>query len=145
MASKSDVILTAAEVAKKREQAVKLKKEIAKKQAEAAEINAWLEAASVIMGGLPKGGESDQEEGYSASSPSESMSEAVERLVAAALKPLPKAALKRALQEEGFAPERLDNYFYTVIKRLKDKQKIKVMKDGSVATGSAIGHAILVA
>ena len=138
MARKSDVILTAAEVAKKREQAVKLKKEIAKKQAEAAEINAWLEAASVIMGGLPQGNEGEQEEVFAVGSPPESMTEAVERLVRAAPKPLPKAVLKRLLQEEGFPPEKLDNYFYTVLKRLKDKQKIMVMKDGSVAIGPSI-------
>ena len=58
---------------------------------------------------------------------------AVERLVTASVMPLERAKVKKALAEQGFPAERLGNYFYTVVKRLKDKKRIAVQQDGKLA------------
>jgi hypothetical protein len=58
---------------------------------------------------------------------------AVERLVTASAMPLERAKVKKALAEQGFPAERLGNYFYTVVKRLKDKKRIAVQQDGKLA------------
>jgi hypothetical protein len=36
------------------------------------------------------------------------------------------------LAKEGFPPDRLANYFYTAIHRLKNKERVTVLDDGSV-------------
>jgi hypothetical protein len=57
---------------------------------------------------------------------------AIENLANASDAPLPKAELKTILAEQGFSAERLANYFYTAIHRLKAKDRITVQPDGSV-------------
>jgi len=57
---------------------------------------------------------------------------AIEKLANDASRPISKKELKRILAEQGFASDRLANYFYTAIHRLKAKERITVMPDGSV-------------
>ena len=66
------------------------------------------------------------------------MMAAVERLVLSAREPIAKAKLKDGLRREGFPEERLGNYFYTVIKRLKERRRISVRPDGSVGIGEQL-------
>jgi hypothetical protein len=61
----------------------------------------------------------------------DNLTEAVER-IANKEGPLTKKALKEKLSKEGFPDDRLANYFYTTIHRLKAKNKIYVGEDGSV-------------
>lgn len=139
MADLNDVILTSSEVAKKRRELEQLDRDLRAKQLERAKLNQWLEAATVIMGSLPDPAADDgveeptnDEDVVSVGSPSESMMDAVVRITKEARKPLPKAELKEMLRDAGFEESRLGNYFYTVIKRLKDKEKINIRKDGSI-------------
>ena len=46
--------------------------------------------------------------------------------------PIPRPTLKAKLREQGFPEDRLSNYLYTVIARLKDKRRITVRLDGSL-------------
>lgn len=57
---------------------------------------------------------------------------AIERIANGSARPVAKKALKAVLAREGFAADRLANYFYTAIHRLKGKDRITVLKDGSV-------------
>lgn len=57
---------------------------------------------------------------------------AIERIANASTKPIAKASLRGLLAAEGFAPDRLSNYFYTAIRRLKIKRRITVLDDGSL-------------
>lgn len=62
----------------------------------------------------------------------DNMVAAIEKIANEAPRPISKKQLKKTLAEQGFAPERLANYFYTAIHRLKAKERITVMPDGSV-------------
>jgi len=63
---------------------------------------------------------------------------AIERIANASARPVAKKALKATLAAEGFAPDRLANYFYTAIHRLKGKERITVLDDGSVWKAPAV-------
>jgi hypothetical protein len=63
---------------------------------------------------------------------SDNMVAAIERLASGAQAPIPKKVLKHLLAQEGFASDRLANYFYTAIHRLKAKDRISVMANGDV-------------
>jgi hypothetical protein len=62
---------------------------------------------------------------------SDNMTEAIERL-ATQKGPISRKELKRLLAEEGFPADRLANYFYTAIHRLKAKERISETDDGSL-------------
>jgi hypothetical protein len=62
---------------------------------------------------------------------SDNMTEAIERL-AHKQGPISRKELKRLLAEEGFPADRLANYFYTAIHRLKAKERISENDDGSL-------------
>jgi len=57
---------------------------------------------------------------------------AIEKIANDAPRPVSKKELKKILAEQGFAADRLANYFYTAIHRLKTKERITVRADGSV-------------
>ncbi|MEQ8281819.1 MAG: hypothetical protein RIC04_03530 [Parvibaculum sp.] len=57
---------------------------------------------------------------------------AVERLANKAPSPLTKSNLRAQLRSAGFPENRLGNYFYTVIKRLKESRRISVQADGKI-------------
>lgn len=57
---------------------------------------------------------------------------AVERLANTATAPLSKKKLKAHLIREGYPAKRLGNYFYTVLRRLHDHDRIMVYDNGTV-------------
>ena len=57
---------------------------------------------------------------------------AVERIANNSPAPLSKKNMKQQLMRAGFPEKRLGNYFYTVIKRLKDTQRITILEDGRI-------------
>lgn len=57
---------------------------------------------------------------------------AVERLANKAPAPLTKSNLRAQLRSAGFPENRLGNYFYTVIKRLRESKRISVQSDGKI-------------
>lgn len=63
---------------------------------------------------------------------SDNMVAAIEHIANSAQAPVPKKVLKHMLAEQGFAADRLANYFYTAIHRLKSKERISVLENGSV-------------
>jgi hypothetical protein len=60
------------------------------------------------------------------------LAKAVERIAKASPTPISKADLKGKLIAEGFVDNRLGPYFYTVIARLKGKNRIQVLDDGRI-------------
>jgi hypothetical protein len=60
------------------------------------------------------------------------MAASIEMIVNTSDKPLTKGTLKSRLMMLGFPEERMGNYFYTVIARLKGKKRIAVQPDGRV-------------
>ena len=57
---------------------------------------------------------------------------AVERIANDAPAPLSKTHVRAQLRRAGFPDNRLGNYFYTVIKRLKESKRISVQPDGKI-------------
>jgi hypothetical protein len=60
------------------------------------------------------------------------MTEAIEKIANEVGVPIPRKELKRLLKRQGFPNDRLGNYFYTAVHRLKGKKRITVQPDGSV-------------
>jgi len=60
------------------------------------------------------------------------MAASIETIANTSDKPLTKATLKSRLMTLGFPEDRMGNYFYTVIARLKGKKRITVQPDGRV-------------
>jgi hypothetical protein len=79
---------------------------------------------SVPAGTLSAGGETEPE--------GDNLVGAIESLANNAAQPIPKKMLKQMLAQGGFAPDRLANYFYTAIHRLKSKERISVLENGSI-------------
>lgn len=127
------ILLTERQVAVWREVKRKLEMTISSTHQKLTEINKKLEAVAVLSGeepALPNSAEPTRSE---ATDSSESMTDAVERIARQAPVPLTKAQLRKQLAEEGFSGERLGNYFYTVIARLKSRERIQVHSDGRVS------------
>lgn len=130
------VLLTERQVAEWRKEKHKLEIVRSSTHQRLAEINKMLEAAAVLSGegsALPTSAEPTRSE---ATDSSESMPDAIERIANQVPVPLTKAELRKQLAEEGFSRGRLGNYFYTCIKRLKERRRIHVMPDGTI-TGIA--------
>ena len=64
--------------------------------------------------------------------PEDNLTDAIERIANATNGPITKADLKEMLAKEGYAKDRLANYFYTAIHRLKNKNRITVTPTGSI-------------
>lgn len=134
MADTKHVILTAEQVAGWQRRKIELEQQVAAAQQEMADLVRRLDAAAVFMvdanGVHPKvskgNGEAHVREG-------ESMMDTVLLILGDQPTPMTKAALKARLRKHGYSGERLGNYFYTVIKRLKDREKITVHEDGQVS------------
>lgn len=131
MTTSDGVILYSKQVIEWRLQKAELEKEIAQKRQELAVINRRLEAVAILSEPTPSD-KSPPKNDESPSRPDESMTDAVERIVIEAGRPMTKADLKKALRSAGFEWSRLGNYFYTVIARLKEKERITVRSDGRV-------------
>jgi hypothetical protein len=63
---------------------------------------------------------------------SDNLTDAIESIANGSPVAITKKELKKTLQKRGFPAERLENYFYTAVNRLKKKRRITVMSDGSV-------------
>jgi len=109
-----------------------LEKIVADAQQELLQITRWLEAIALVA---PEGGQKSAVQAREARVPAESMMDAIVRLVSAAPSPITKTRLRELLANEGFPKERLGNYFYTCIMRLKERQKIDVEPNGRVGIG----------
>lgn len=131
MATDDGVILSAKQVAQWRGRKAELEGEIAQNQQELAVINRRLEAVA-ILSDSPPSEETSSEDDERPLRASEPMTDAVERILSQAGRPMTKASLKEMLASEGFERSRLGNYFYTVIARLKEKERITVRSDGRV-------------
>lgn len=121
-----------------RRRKVELEQELVDKQRELNGITKLLDAVSMLMphGARPSMEVPPKTNGANhMAEPKEAMTDAIPRLVEAHGKPMSKAILKERLLESGFSRERLGNYFYTVIMRLKERGKIDVAKDGSLTLG----------
>jgi hypothetical protein len=112
-----------------------LEREIAERQRKLSAINDRLQAVAKLGVEVPRSeppahanGKDETED----EADGRSLTEAIERIAKAALAPLSKKDLKTKLLAEKFAEDRLGPYFYTVVMRLKQKGRIRVMDDGSV-------------
>ncbi len=125
------ILLTAGQVREWREKKTRLEKEIADAGVELTIVNRQLEAVSVIVGKhWPDDEHVSSEDGRDTSTGS--MIAAIERIANSSGEPLTKAQTKDLLRQEGFQEERLGNYFYTCIKRLKDRRQIYILPDGRI-------------
>lgn len=139
-ASEGVVLLTTTQVNEWRREKTKLEKKIATAQQQLMDINKRLDAVAILS---PRN-EAQLNEPVAAqqtrAEPETKMIDAVANIVSAASAPMTKAAIKEALDAVGFDPSRQGNYFYTVIKRLKDRNRIIVLADGRVCTAQANEH-----
>ncbi len=133
--SDSAVILTTGQVAEWEQRKSDLEGQIAASQSELADIHRKLDAVAVLRG------ENESKptrlvEISTIGKTDESMIDVIERIVNATPEPMKKLRLKRRLIADGFDESRLGNYFYTTIKRLKDRKRIVVLDDGRVTAPS---------
>ena len=103
---------------------------IADAQRELGPITERLRAVAVLAG-PPTEAASAKSNGLSAGEP-QNMTEAIEKIANETGTPIPRKELKRLLKKQGFPNDRLGNYFYTAVHRLKGKKRITVQPDGSV-------------
>lgn len=114
----------------------RLEKIISDSQRELAPLNERLRAVAVLAGPEPSS-RAAKANGMSFGMPdtpavSDNMTEAIEKIANEASAPILRKELKRLLSAQGFPADQLGNYFYTVVHRLKDRQRIAVNEDGSV-------------
>jgi hypothetical protein len=137
------VLITAEDLQAQQAAERDLESKIANDQRRLAEIREWLRAAAVLTGSKPPSNQPQRnievvtENGSvamtnSAGGMTDNLTEAIARIVNNSPVSVPKADLKKMLAKEGFAGDRLANYFYTAIHRLKAKDRITVHADGSV-------------
>lgn len=111
---------------------------IAEGQRRLADVRHKLEAVAVLTGrpvaDAPQLFEVEPKPKETADDPT-NMVAAVLEIVGDAERPLSKKVLRSMLRKRGFPEERLGNYFYTVIHRLKGKGRITLSDDGSIWKG----------
>ena len=137
------ILLTERQVAVWREEKRKLETAISSTHQKLAEINKKLEAVAVLSGEEPASLNPAESTRSEATDSGESLPNALERIARQAPAPLTKAQLRKQLAEEGFSGERLGNYFYTCIKRLKDRQRIHVLPDGRITRSAGTASSVL--
>jgi len=125
------------------EEDITSKREALREHEEAAAlIRTWLNAAEVITGPTAKAGVRQARTSATIAKIAADrktignlgmdLTKAIEQHAVASPEPITKADLKERLRLEGFAESRLQNFFYTVIARLKAKNRIQVLEDGRV-------------
>lgn len=139
-------IVTVGQVAEWRKRKDKLDKVLSSTLQELADISTKLEAVAVLCGESPASSQTVETAQIDSSEPDESMMAAVERIAQQTPKPLTKKQVKKQLKKAGFPESKLGNYFYTVIMRLKGRERIRVLADGRVttprpSTGNSNGNA----
>ena len=136
------ILLTAQQVLEWRDKKAKLEREIADAETELVLVNRRLEAVSVIVGEhWPDNKSASSEDSEDTSGGN--MIAAIERVANFSPEPLTKAQTKDLLRQEGFQEERLGNYFYTCIKRLKDRRRIHVLPDGRITRIAGTASSVL--
>jgi hypothetical protein len=126
--------LTSEVIAQWKREKDQLEREQAEIERKLTTVTEKIKAASILMGTL----EDDAVEAFALAAPvefdsgAEDMTAAVERIANEATSALSKSDLKSQLRSRGFPESRLGNYFYTVIKRLKDHDRISVLDDGRI-------------
>jgi hypothetical protein len=113
----------------------RLEKVIADAQRELAPITERLRAVAVLAGPPMEAAPSKSNglfESPDTAGEAQNMTEAIEKIANETGTPIPRKELKRLLKKQGFPNDRLGNYFYTAVHRLKGKKRITVQPDGSV-------------
>lgn len=140
MNNSQQVLLTLDEIEGWEQEAEELARDIAEDQARLDALRQKLKAAEFFRPAATAalkrasifGKRAEISNGDSNEPDSDNLVAAIEKIANNAPAPIPKKILKHMLAQEGFAPEQLANYFYTAIHRLKTKERITVMMDGSV-------------
>ncbi|MGA9726439.1 MAG: hypothetical protein WBQ84_03105, partial [Methylocella sp.] len=104
------------------DQAITLEKDLAKRQGELQSLRARIQAALVLLEPIAIRDNHKLEPFESrptAEAEGSNMIEAMATIANSSDKPLTKAAMKARLQVLGFPEERMGNYFYTCVARLK--------------------------
>jgi hypothetical protein len=127
MKADTTITLTPALVRDWEQQAAGLEKEAAEKLADAKKLRERAAAGKVVLGDAF--GPNESAGGDDARS---KLQREMEKIANAADKPLTKAAMKSRLQMLGVPEDQLGNYFYTVVLRLKKKDRISVLDDGRI-------------
>jgi hypothetical protein len=113
-----------------------LEQDIAERQAKLADISEKLKAVAVLRARLPEIPQQEDQHPVkgngSAEAGNPNLTAAIERIAITSSAPLTKRQLKERLRAEHFSEDRLGAYFYTVVMRLKEKQRIRVLEDGKV-------------
>ena len=134
MATDEGLHLSTEQLAQWKDRKTELESQIARIQQELATINRRLEAVA-ILSEPPDSEGMPVEDDMPLLQPRESMMYAVDRLVSQAGGLVSKRQIRRALANEGYPQSRLGSYFYTVIARLKERERIVVAPDGRVSAG----------
>jgi hypothetical protein len=113
-----------------RAEKVELEKVIVDGQKKLAALSKMLEAAEFWTG--IDSAEPANEFGLESPVESDNFMGTVERLANEADRPLKRSILKAELRRLGFGDKQLGNYFYSVVKRLKDAKRITVTDDGDL-------------
>lgn len=103
-------------------------------QRESAGHKRWIDAAQIVLG-MDGMDEDAVDPAPSEGGGSGTMMDAVVRIAIDHGKPISKADMRSELIQAGFPKERLGNYFYTVIARLKERQRIDVLANGDIIVG----------
>jgi hypothetical protein len=123
-------LLTLAQIKEWQERKLHLEREIRARQEEMAGINRKLEAAKEFVIETPDGSTAEDlfKSLTAPKKPSEDglmpLTEAVEQVLTQSPRPMNRKELKKALLKLGYAPTRLGNYFYTVLLRLQEQNRI---------------------
>jgi hypothetical protein len=132
----SDINISSATIREQEAKLSRLESELAVKQQEVAAVKRWLDAARVLSSPFPPprqiNGTLLLEEPPPFSGPNKSMTLAIERIANNSPAPVSKDDLRRQLAELGYPQEQLKGYFYTALMRLRDKNRMTVMEDGSI-------------
>jgi hypothetical protein len=136
--------LTSSKLAEWQHELTAIDQEINAKQRRRQFLAERLHAAAVLMGGRADGlagtGESkaplQAETLFEAAKPAgaehKAMIDAVEKMANESPRPITKGDVRKRLLEMGYPEGSLGNYFYTVVARLKGKNRIAVMPNGSI-------------
>jgi hypothetical protein len=124
-------------IRQKQAERAKLEAIIADAQRRLTPINDWLDAIAKVTGGkidlfVTSSVSSTGSAAMTESADSANMTITIEKIANESAAPVSRKDLKQMLAKLGYSEDRLGNYFYTVVHRLKMKGRITVQPDGSV-------------
>jgi hypothetical protein len=124
-------------IRQKQTEKAKLETIIADAHRRLAPLNDWLDAVTKVTGGRIEMSASSSVSSTGNAAVTESgdsvnMTVAIEKIANESTAPISRKDLKQMLAKKGYSEDRLGNYFYTVVHRLKTKGRITVEPDGSV-------------